>query len=651
MTVSNKDRKRLVGVAVFLSLLFSVLVLRFYQLQILEGEKWTSLALAQHRTVVSEPGMRGCFFSSTGQPLVLNVSAFHLFADPEMIPAHYRDQIAAELASILNLSEEQRLKILEELGRKSRSRKLCMWLPREVRDRIAHWWGGFARSEKIVRNALFFVSDFKRSYPFGSLLGAVLHTVQDEKNPKTEEHIPTGGLELLLHPMLSGKAGKRKILRSPRNALDTGIVLEEAKHGSDVHLTINHYLQAIAEAELARGVQAAGARGGWAIMMDPYSGEIMALAQVPSFDPSNYRKYFNNPDLKDATRVRAVSDSFEPGSIFKPIMLAICLKANDELRSMGRKPLFSPDEKVSVLNGVVPGRSKPLKDGRAHRFLNMDLAVQKSSNIYIGRMMQRLTDTMGERWIRDALETFGFGKKSGIELPAEIAGKVPTPGKIHPNGTLEWSAPTPYSLGMGHNILVNSIQVIRAYAMIANGGKWVHPHLVRKIVGEGGILLERKNLEGKQFLSENVTKPLMRAMKFTTKEGGTSKRADIMAYSEAGKSGTSEKIVGGAYSTERYFSSFVGFAPANHPRFVLMVVIDEPEKRIIPGVGKMHHGGVCAAPVFREIATRSLRYLGVEPDDPYGFLPGDPRRDSKKADWLCETEALKKLYEEWNKAS
>jgi cell division protein FtsI (penicillin-binding protein 3) len=267
----------------------------------------------------------------------------------------------------------------------------------------------------------------------------------------------------------------------------------------------------------------------------------------------------------------------------------------------------------------------------------MDLAVQKSSNIYMARIIHRLIDRMGEAWYRQALADFGFGHKTNVELPAESGGLLPTPGKMHPNGKLEWSVPTPASLSMGHNILVNSLQIVRSYAILANGGMDVQPHLLRKIVKDGKTLVDNTVQKPmRRILSPKITKPIVRAMKFATKEGGTSKRADIMHYTEAGKSGTAEKIIDGIYSKDHNISSFIGMAPAENPRFVLLVSIDDPEKKVIPGVGKHQMGGVCAAPVFRNIATQALEFLGVTPDD--------PNRD----DWAAEVKALRELYEKWN---
>ena len=281
----------------------------------------------------------------------------------------------------------------------------------------------------------------------------------------------------------------------------------------------------------------------------------------------------------------------------------------------------------------------------------MFLAVQKSSNIYVARLVQRVIDNLGEKWFRDTLvDMFDFGKKTNVEYPAEIPGLVPTIGKYHPNGRPEWSLDTPYSLAMGHNILVNSMQMIRAFAIIANGGYDVRPTFVRKIIKDDQVLLDKTQMEQKRkkILSQESCQYLIEAMKYTTKIGGTAPTGDIMGYSEAGKSGTSEKIINGQYSHEKYISSFIGIAPANNPRFVLMVVLEEPEHKFVAGVGKLYHGGICAAPVFREMGKRALQYLGIPPDDPFGYPFGDPRRDTEKADWMVQVKNLRKLYQKWN---
>ncbi len=653
---TSGDRKRLALVALSVCFLFCLLIIQFFKIQIIEGEKWTRVAKRQHQLVVIEPFQRGLFYSNTAvkeghpeeaQPFVVDVPKFHLYIDPESIPVAYRDELASALSKYLKLDC---LKVREQFYKKSRSRKVAMWLGKESKDPIQKWWSAYAKQRKIPRNALFFIQDYQRSYPFGKLLGQVLHTVREDRDERTHQSIPTGGLEMVFNDQLQGKLGRRVILRSPRHPLDTGQVAIHPEHGADVYLTINHYLQAIAEEEICKAVTKANAKEGWAIMMDPKTGEILALAQYPWFDPADYRAFFNDEKKKEYTRVKGITDPYEPGSVMKPITVAVALKANAELKRQGKKPIFLPEEKIPTVPKVFPGRGKPVKDVKTHRFLNMYMGLQKSSNVYMSTLARRVIDALGEKWYRKTLqETFGFGEKTGIELPGESCGLLPTPGKMHPNGALEWSAPTPYSLAMGHNILATSLQMIRGYGVIANGGFEVKPTLVRKIVKNGEVILDHtQKKEPRRVLEPEVIAELTKAMKYATKAGGCGARAAIPGYTEAGKTGTSEKIVNGVYCKDTHISTFIGFAPVKEPRFVLLIAIDEPEKKYIPGIGKNQMGGTCAAPAFSEIGRRTLEYLGVEPDDPYGYPVGDPRADSKKADWVKETQSLAEIYRLWN---
>ncbi|NDE82708.1 MAG: penicillin-binding protein 2, partial [Chlamydiia bacterium] len=645
-----ENRRRLVCLAIWVSFLFCLLIIQFYKIQVIDGEKWTKKALAQHQLTLVEPCKRGTFYANTSlkeghpevlRPLVVDVPKFHLFVDPKSIPTHLKSSVANGISSILRFKEEDKNKVLGHLSKESRNRKVLMWLSRDKRNAIELWWLDFAKAHKLPRNGLYFLQDYKRSYPFGKLLGQILHTVREDKDPVTHEHIPTGGLELVLDRYLKGKEGKRILLRSPKHPLDTGKLILAPEHGSDIILTVNDYIQAIAEEEIAKAVKKANAKSGWAIMMDPRTGEIFAWAQYPFFDPSHYKGYFNNTYLAEHTKVRAITDPYEPGSTMKPITMAICLHANAELKKQGKPPLFNPQEKISTVSGYFPGRSTPIRDTKLHRFLNMEMAIQKSSNIYMARMVHRVIDTLGNDWYRNALQNiFGYGVKTGIELSSETAGLLPTPGKKHPNGALEWSVPTPFSLSFGHNLLVNSLQMLRSYAILCNGGFDVTPTLIKKIIqtqSDGSYKVIRDNVgkekvQGyKRLLDQSISDEITQVMKYVTKPGGSAPKADIYGYTEGGKTATSEKIVNGVYSRTNHISTFIGFAPAKNPRFVMLIAIDEPEHKFIPGVGKNHMGGACAAPAFGEIGSRTLQYLGVEPDDPYGYAPGDPRRDPEKA--------------------
>ncbi len=663
----KENRKRLVVLSVGTAFLFCILLMQFYKIQIVEGEKWSKKAKAQHQLTIIEPYKRGTFYSNTsvkeGHPepplaFVADVPKFHLYADMTSLPEASKASVVDKLSSFLDLKEKEKEKLANQLMKKSKSRRLAAWITPEKKTEIETWWPGFAKKNKIPRNALFFVQDFKRSYPYGKMLGQILHTVREQRDPKTHSHIPTGGLELIMDPYLKGKEGKRILLRSPKNALDLGTSVAAPEDGADVFLTINHYLQAVCEDEIAKGVEKAGAKSGWAIMMDPDTGHILAWAQYPWFEPAKYAEFFNTPALQKETKIKGITDPFEPGSTMKPITALICLKANEELQKRGKPPIFSPSEKVPTKTGFFPGRSKPIHDVRTHSYLNMYMAIQKSSNIYMARMIQRVIESLGDEWYRNCLhEIFKFGQKTGIELPSESAGLLPSPGKKHPNGSVEWSKPTPYSISFGHNILVNSLQMLRAYALLANGGYEVKPTLIKKIISkkEGGlseVLLDNDisllHKDRQPLFSKTSWEEVLKGMMYVTKPGGGGVRADIPGYTEAGKSSTSEKIVNGTYSKKDHISTFIGWAPARLPKFVLMVVIDEPEWKYIPDVGKNQLGGVCAAPVFREIGKRTLEYLGVTPDDPFGFPSGDPRRDPDKAIWMKETKTLTDLYKSWN---
>lgn len=661
----SPQRKRLLAVSLLLFALFAILIAKFYQVQIVEGDKWSKIADRQHYFIVKDPFLRGTFISNTAikkghpeapQSLVTDVQYFHLFADPESIAPPFRPGIVAALSDLLQLDSARTTTLNDNLEKKSRSRKLAMWLDKETHDSVLAWWGPYSKKHKIPRNALFFTSDYKRSYPFGKLLGQVMHTIQGVKDEKTGQALPTGGLELSLDKYLRGKPGKRRLLRSPRNSLETGEVLSVPENGADIYLTINHCLQAIAEEELEKGVKSSKAKSGWAVMMDPFTGEVLALAQYPFFTPEEYQRYFNDPALIENTKVKAITDANEPGSTIKEVTIAIALKANDELVSRGEAPLFDPEAKMPTSDPHFYGRRKPLKDTHFHSFLNMHMAIQKSSNIYVARLAEKIVQRLGKEWYRQALyDDFGFGQKTGIELPSESCGLLPRIGKKHPNGTFEWSVSTPYSLAMGHNVQVTSLQMARAYAVFANGGYLVRPTIVRKIArklpsGEEETLFENPLADAgkRRVISEKRAQEMITALKFTTKVGGTARRADVWGYTECGKTGTADKVKNGKYDPHYVCASFVGIVPANSPSFVLVVTMDEPEYGYEAGVGRKHMGGTCAAPVFREIAKRSLEYLGIPPDDPYGYPPGDPRYDKDKADWLPELRQLQEKYEKWN---
>lgn len=662
-----REGKRVVWIALGIFSLLSILIAHFFQIQIIDGKKWEEIGKRQHFFAIKEPFLRGTFWSNTDlrkthpekpQKLVLEIQKYHLYIDPLSIPRKNRTEIASLLRETIDLSPLENRALEGEFERQSRSRRIAMWLGSETKEKLLDLWNGYSHRNKIPRNALYFVPEFQRSYPFGKLLGQVLHTVQERRDEITKQAYPTGGLELYFDSFLRGRQGERLLKRSPRHSFETGQVISSPENGADIYLTINHCLQAIAEEEIERGVKRAQAKGGWAVMMEPKSGEILALAQYPFFYPAKYRDYFNNEDLIDVAKIKAITDAYEPGSVIKPFTALIALLANEELTARAKAPLFNPEDKMPCSNCIFPGRRKPLTDVTLHKFMNLDMATRKSSNIYFARLAEKIIERLGKEWYWNQLrERFEFGLKTHIELPSESPGVLPTPGKLHPNGALEWSVPTPFSLAIGYNLQLNSIQIAKGWCLLANGGVLVEPTLVRKIVktnsdGKEEVLLDNtvpaRIASFKQTVPKNIVDRVITAMKYTTKLGGSARRAEIWGYTEVGKSGTAHKIENGQYSQSKYLVSFAGIVPVQEPAFVLLVVVNEPKKGAIAGVNS-HHGSGVAAPIFKAIATRSLEYLGVTPDDPHGYPPGDPRYDPNLAHWVPEAKKLQELYDAWNK--
>ncbi len=661
--IDKKDIKRLLVLSFFILILFFLIIFQFFRVQIIDGKKWKQLAQGQHQHSTFEPFKRGRFFGDTSLkekhisdplPFVFDVKTFHLYIDPLSLDVCVYNEMAQALFNLIDFSLEERDFVREQFEKRSRSRRLKRALNYDEKIKVLSWWNVFSTEKKLPKNGLFFVEDYKRSYPYGSMLGAVLNTVQDDRDVSTHQSIPIGGLELIFDAHLKGSPGKRLQLRSPRKSLEAGVLLSTPENGADIYLTIDPYVQAIVEEEIEKAVHQAQAQSGWAIMMDPTTGHIQSFAQYPAFDPANYRTYYNDSDLKNFTSIQGVSHCFEPGSTMKPISIAIALLANYTLEKQGKEAIFDPMQMIPTWDGAFPGRKSSIQDVREHRYLNMNLAIQKSSNVYVAKMIQRVVAALGDEWYRTQLENiFGFGKKTGIELPSEEPGLLPSPNKNYINGRAQWSTPTPYSLSFGYNLLTTTVQLMRAWAILVNGGFDVQPTLIKKVVrekeeGANVILFEHQESKKQRVLPEGISEALISALKSITKPGGTGALADIPGFTEAGKTSTTEKIVGGKYSKKHHFSSFIGFSPAKNPKFLLFIGVDEPKCQYLPGIGKNHFGGKCAAPAFRRIMQRTYDYTGQSPDDPFGYLVGDPRFDKKKADWTEEVQKLKDLYSKWN---
>jgi cell division protein FtsI (penicillin-binding protein 3) len=388
------------------------------------------------------------------------------------------------------------------------------------------------------------------------------------------------GIELLYDHDLRGVAESLSVGRDAhgRRMLTEGAWQPLPRQGARVELTIDASLQQVAEAELAAGVAARQARAGIAVVMQPATGELLALANVPAFDP-------NKADSATAERRRnrVVTDSYEPGSTFKGVLAAAAVEAR----------AVRPEDRIFCENGHYTVGRRVVHDHEPYGWLTFADVIKHSSNIGAGKVGERL----GAERLAAAINAFGFGVPTHVDLPGEI------PGIVRPRS--KWARINVVTTSFGQGIAVTPMQLLRAYAAIANGGQLMRPYVVRRVIGPDGNVVRENQPEviGRPISPETarVVTGLLRAVV----EGGTGTQARIDGISVAGKTGTAQKVDGktGRYSARDRMSSFIGFVPADAPRFVILVVIDSPRTAT--------YGGLVAAPVFRRIAEYAVDRLGL----------------------------------------
>ncbi|MEC8306923.1 MAG: penicillin-binding protein 2 [Chlamydiota bacterium] len=633
MRGDNQRRERLVTFLASFSLMFMAIIgWRYYHLQIQEGDQWDRRARRQHHRTSRYEGMRGDIYASflnSGCRAILahDCQRYHLYIDPSILRAFSEDQWSSYLDQSTLFSDGDRALFLEALTHSSRSRCVKRWYTLHKKERIEGWWKGLATAFSLPGNALYFIADYQRLHPGGASMGALLDTLYEQR--EEGNRLPIGGLEKFHHHSLKGKVAS--CCEYQIEALREGTQHMVGK-GHNLCLTIDPYLQAVAEQEIARGVQYAQAHSGWAILMDPYDGKIRALAQYPAYDVNHYSAFHGNPDLAPFSHLHPVTQLFEPGSAMKPISLAIGLLANQECREEQRSIPFDPHEMMDIQKVKNQWGKRKIHDVTSHRYLDMELALQKSSNIYCAKVATEVVKSRGAHWYLSQLrDRFGLGKKTGIEIPGENAGSLP-----HEDNQLgDWGSMVAPSLSFGYQLLVNGVQFMAAWAPLVNGGYSVAPTLLHSELTSSR----------QRVVPEAISDQIRRALQGVVAQTGTGHRAQVKGYSVGGKSSTTEKVIEGHYSHTAHFSSFIGFAPVEHPRFLLMVAIDEPKSEALPGVGKLYWGGRCAALPFRSIMGKSLRYMGVPPDDLRSFSPDDPRREALPTPRERYHQELKERYE------
>ncbi|MBI1870326.1 MAG: penicillin-binding protein 2, partial [Chlamydiae bacterium] len=560
MKLSHKFRTLVVAMILLAGL--GGVIVRLFFLQVLWHDFFFEKASRQQRFSLTLPPKRGKILDRKGRDLAISVPIKSFY----VVPSEIKDmaKTVTALAKIFSLNQK-------DIYKKIAKKKNFIWIKRKV-DK-----GEASACLALKLKGVYFIEETKRIYPGGKLLSHVLgFTGLDDKGLE--------GLELQFNKYLKGKPGWKL---SERDATGREVLTPlkfevRPEDGFNLVLTIDAGIQTLVESQLDQVMEEFDAQSATAVVIEPQSGEILALANRPAYDLNEVSKYPSS-----VRRNRAITDFFEPGSTLKPVVVSAALQ----------EKLVKLSDRFYCENGVfsIPG-GHLLHDVHPYGVLSVEDIVVKSSNIGMAKIGCRL----GAHQLYHYLKKFGFGNETGIDLPGEIS------GWLHPLS--QWSKLTPYMVPMGQEITVTAVQLARAYCALANQGVLVRPHLIRQIVDtEGNSILQAKTQGKEQVLSQEAVNQIVQAMKGVVSEDGTGYNAQVEGYSVAGKTGTAQKVVeGGKYSHSKFVSSFVGFLPADHPQAVVLVVVNEPQH--------FHYGGTVAAPAFKEIAGDLMRYLEVPPD-------------------------------------
>jgi len=539
-------RRRIETVAGFLALGLVMLAIRAIDLQWLQKDHLTDLAEKQRYRQFSVVAPRGTISDRNGRILAESIEVPSIAAIADEVPS---DRIG-DLAKALHLP-------VADLRRKLAGRSGFVWLARQINPAQAE--SAMALNIPGIRQE----SEWRRYHPLGPETGHIIGFVG----------IDGEGLEGLEHSLdshLAGEPGIRQVSRDARGrSLPGGVWLRDPVPGKPVRLTVDATIQSIAYAALAEEVRTQHAKGGSVIIMRPTTGDVLALANWPGFNPNNFRQF--NPG---EWRNRAVTDVFEPGSTLKPFTVAAALTS-------GR---WHADSRIFCENGAMQVADHVIHDDHAEGWLDIPGLLAKSSNIGAAK----LALDIGPASLFELLNEAGFGHRSHISIGGESPGIVPPLER--------WGPVETANIAFGQGIAVTPLQLAAAFSILANDGKLMAPH----------IRADEATDEVRQVIPASVSHQLLSMLEYATSQDGTGRQAVPVGYRIGGKTGTAQKADShGEYTKDRFTAVFAGIAPIDNPQIVMVVVIDEPQKSI--------YGGQVAAPVFRKIAENILPYLGVSP--------------------------------------
>ncbi len=545
--------------AIFLFFIFCLLFFsaKLILIQVFKSSYLEDLASRQHNHFIVLDPKRGTIYDRNLKPLALNLAAYSLYAQPKLMKVADKEKALKELPSLISTSAQT---IRDRLGKG----KYFVWLARKLSAEQVE------KIKVLKIRGLDFVKESKRYYPNKDLAAHVIGFANID-------NVGLEGVELKYDQYLKGKPGWSHVLRDARQRklfIDGGLI--PAQDGLDVILTIDETIQYIAERALDEAYRKHNAKGASIIVLNPRTGEILALANRPTFDllrPGEGRM--------DARRNRALTDMYEPGSVFKIVTAAAAL---EEKR-------FSEKDKFFCENGSYRVGNHILHDHHAHGTLSFRQVFEESSNIGVTKIAQAL----GSGAIYRYAKLFRFGMPTGIDIPGEVTGVLRAPSL--------WSKTSIGAIPIGHEVTVTAIQLACAIGAIANDGVYMKPFMIKSVKDQDGETVEEFAPQSVGPIISAQTAQRVKAILAGAVESGTGKLAKIKGVSAAGKTGTAQKIVNGLYSHSQFYASFIGFAPVEDPQLVIVVVFDDPHPS--------HFGGTVAAPVFKEVAENALHYLGV----------------------------------------
>jgi cell division protein FtsI (penicillin-binding protein 3) len=563
---------------------------RFYQFQVAKHAELKAAAEAQQQHVYQIPVLRGEISDRTGQLFAVSIPTESVVVNPQKVknPEFFAGQVAATLG--LN-AHEVRARLEELQTRKGKGRGFLL-LKRHISAQEV------TDLKRLPFNAIEIVRDARREYPNNRVGAHVVGSIDAEGNGNS-------GLEQRLNADLKGRPGKMRVLTDSLQDPYVTWISDPGEQGANVTLTIQNVIQHVAERALEEGIQEAHAERGSAVVMDPTSGEILALANYPNFDPSVEKP---TPDEFARRLNTAVQAPCEPGSVMKMITVSMGIESGK----------FKPESLIYCENGhfARPGR-KPIHDVHPNGTLDVAGVLIKSSNIGVAK----ISIASGPELLYSYLKKFGIGDKTRVELPGETGGIL---WPLECGGKNSKGEPTPCwtpssheYIAFGHEVSATALQLARAVSVVANGGMLVSPHIVLKKErphADGTVEQLPVNLAPPTRALEAQTAMTMRHIMQRVVLEGTGRRAKVPGYTVGGKTGSAQLYIKGTGWVSHTNSSFVGFAPVNNPRIVVVVTINNTSQQ----------GGIASAPVFAKIAETALRVLQVPKDDPDNDIHGMP---------------------------